>query len=188
MQPMTIKWNARASLLALVLLAALPLQAANVAGVEVPETESVAGQQLALSSCGVRDTLWIDHYVAALYLPAGVPPASAMRDPAQPKAIVLQIVSERLLPEQIPQRWRKALSHELANDPLARVRAAYRGLTAGDRVAVRYAPQRGVSMAVNDRVIAHDEGHGVFQQMLSAWAEGDPISGKLQRLMLENPC
>lgn len=47
------------------LLAAGAAAAKVVAGVDLPDTIPVGGQPLVLASCGVRDTLWIEHYVAA---------------------------------------------------------------------------------------------------------------------------
>lgn len=40
--------------------------AATLAGVQLDPTMKVAGRTLELVSCGVHDTLWIDHYVAGL--------------------------------------------------------------------------------------------------------------------------
>ncbi len=152
-----------------------------VAGVALPERTRLGGSVLALVSCGVRDTLWIDHYVAALYLPIGLPSIEAMHNPKKPKVIVLQIVGTALLPEQIPEPWRKTLSEELRRDPLARVRDAYHNLAVGDRVRVTYTPDVGLTMAVNDRVVARTSDHALIDSMLRAWAEKDPISGKLNR-------
>jgi len=159
-----------------------------VAGVALPERTQLGDSVLALSSCGVRDTLWIDHYVAALYLPVGLPPVKAMQDPKKPKVIVLHIVGTALLPEQIPEPWRKTLGEELRRDPLARVRDAYHTLAAGDRVRVSYTPDDGLTMAVNDRVVARASDHALIDSMLRAWADKDPISGKLNRLLLKHPC
>ena len=51
---------------------------AVVAGVELPDEVQVDGLALALASCGVRDTLWVEHYVAAVYLPPDAPPATTI--------------------------------------------------------------------------------------------------------------
>ena len=165
-----------------------PSPALRVAGVDVPAHTRLAGQTLELASCGVRDTLWVDHYIAALYLEPGANAQQAMLDAGQAKLVDLRIVGVHRLPDQIPEQWRSALRDELASDALARVRAAYHGLRAGDRVELGYAPGHGVSLSVNARLVAQDAGHGVFAAMLRAWADGDPISGKLHRLLLRHPC
>ncbi len=43
-------------------------------------------------------------------------------------------------------------------------------------------------MAVNGHVVAEVPGHGLISAMLQAWADEDPISGKLHRLLLQHPC
>jgi hypothetical protein len=162
--------------------------ARTVAGVELPARTRLGDHTLALASCGVRDTLWIEHYVAALYLPSGPPKSQAVRDPKQPKVIEMHVLGSASLPDRVPQRWRATLRDELRRDPLARVRAAYRDLAAGDRVRAAYVPGEGVSMTVNGRVVAEVPGHDLIAAMLRAWAENDPISGKLRRMLLEHPC
>lgn len=169
-------------------LAGSAVAAKTVAGVDLPNAVAVGGQPLALASCGVRDTLWIEHYVAALYVRSGLTAASAMRDAAEPKAIVMHVVRGASLPEQIPESWREPLKQELKREPLARVRAAYGKLGTGDRVRVTYAPDSGVTMAVNGRTVVEAPGHDLIASMLRTWSEGDPLSGKLQRLLLDNPC
>lgn len=159
-----------------------------VAGVELSERMRLGSYELVLASCGVRDTLWIDHYVAALYLPPGLSMVAAMQDPTLPKVILLHIVGTALLPDRIPEPWRETLRDELRREPMARVRNVYRNLAAGDRVRVAYVPNDGVTMAVNERVVARMPDHALFDSMLRAWAENDPISGKLERLLLQHPC
>src|SRR3546814_7253311 len=54
---------------------------------------TVDGETLVLTHCGVRDTLWIEFYVASLYLPEEADPVRALRDPGVPKLVRLDIVS-----------------------------------------------------------------------------------------------
>ena len=158
-----------------------------VAGVDLPSSMALGEQPLLLASCGVRDTLWVEHYVAALYLRPGQTIA-ATRDPAQPIVVLLHVIRGASLPQRIPEQWRTPLREELELEPLARVRAAYAQLGSGDRVVVSYEPGAGVAMAVNGRTVATAPGHELIDSMLRSWADGDPLSGKLRRLALEHPC
>lgn len=161
--------------------------AAMLAGVQLAATLPVGGEALELASCGVRDTLWIDHYVAALYLPPGAS-MQAARDPASAKAVRMHVVESRYLPERIPQPWREALAGELAREPMFRVRVEYQDLTDGDVVTIAYAPGSGVTMRVNGRTVTRIPGHDAIDAILEAWAGQDPISGKLRRLAMKHPC
>ncbi len=160
----------------------------TVAGITLRDRVQIDGNELALAACGVRDTLWIDHYLAALYLPAGVKPSAAMVDPDQPLLIQLHVLGTSLMPDRIPEQWREPLQEELRSDPLSTIRRTYQNLGAGDRVGVAYSPRSGVTLSLNGRAVTTEPGHGLIDSMLSTWAETDPISGKLKRLLLEHPC
>lgn len=170
-------------------LAALAGSAAAVelAGVDLEPALEVAGERLELVSCGVRDTLWMDAYAAGLYVPPGAS-VGATRDERRAKAVRMKIVEARYLPANIPEKWRGTLQSELARDPMARVRRAYDRLGDGDVVTFTYLPAQGVTMAVNGKPLVQTPGHEIIDQILAAWSEKDPISGKLHRLRLEHPC
>ena len=172
---------------ALALAPATPAPAVEVAGVKLPQTLRVGAERLVPVSCGVRDTLWIEHYAAALYLQRGVP-LSAVRDAKRPAAVMLRMIDTRYMPESIPQKWLEALERTVAPSPLARLRTAYRRLADGDRVLIEYQPRRGVTMRVNGRTVIRAPGHSAVRAILDAWAGRDDISGKLARLRLEHPC
>lgn len=169
------------------LIVAGAARAEVVADVELPHAMTLGGQRVVLASCGVRETWWLDLYAAALYLGPGQTVA-AVTDPAQPKSILIHVILGALVPDRIPMKWRAPLNDGLEPDPLARVRAAYAGLTSGDRVVVAYEPGAGLSMAVNGRSIATAPGHALLDAMLRHWADGEPVAAKLSRLVLEHPC
>jgi hypothetical protein len=98
------------------------------------------------------------------------------------------ILREASLPEEIPEQWREPLREELSRDPLARIRAAYSSLATGDSVWITYTRPAGLTIAVNDRVVVTTPDHNLLDAMLRAWADGDSLSGKLQRLLLAHPC
>lgn len=83
---------------------------------------------------------------------------------------------------------REPLSAELAREPFATLTREYRALTAGDMVDVHYLPEVGVTMSMNGEPVLAEPGHDLIDTMLRAWSEEDPISEKVRRLTLENPC
>lgn len=182
------------TLRSLLVAVALSITAANghaqttVAGITLQDRVQLDGNELALAACGVRETLWIDHYLAALYLPVDAKPAASMTDPDQPLMIVLHVLSTAFMPDRIPEQWREPLREELRSDPLSSIRRTYEELAAQDRIQVAYSPGSGVTLSVNGRAITTEPGHALIASMLATWAESDPISGKLERLLLKNPC
>lgn len=162
-------------------------EAATLGGVKLPSSMSVSGRTLELVSCGVRDTLWIDHYVVGLYISRGST-VDVVRDPARPKAVLIHMVETRYLPEHIPEKWLEALQRSLAPGPLSRLRRAYRRLSDGDVMTIVYVPAKGVTIRVNGKMVTQVAQHTVIDAILAAWAQDEPLSDKLHRLAREHPC
>ncbi len=139
------------------------------------------------ASCGVRRTLWIEHYRAELFVPAG-DTVAAVGDPGQPKALRLRILNALLMPRDIPGRWRAALVPVIAAEAMARLRAAYGGLRTDDLVEVTYLPRDGLTLSVNGRPVVQVPGHRAIDALLQAWAVETPAREKLQRAAMNNPC
>jgi hypothetical protein len=161
--------------------------AVSLAGVPLAPQMDLEGRAVVLRSCGIRDTLWIEHYVAALYVPPGAS-VHAVSDPAQPKVIRIHILERRWLPRELPHKWLAALQQALPDEPLRRVRVAYSALADGDEVLIAYVPQRGTDMRVNGSIVTRALGHGVIDSLLSTWATREPLASKLDRLASTHPC
>lgn len=168
-------------------LGAASAAAASLAGVQLQPEIIVDGQPLALASCGVRETLWIDHYVAALYLAPGSPPTAA-QDERESKVVRLHIVDSLFLPARIPGKWRRALEREVPPEPMQRLQQAYRRLLDGDALTISYAPRTGLAMRLNGEEVLRLGGHDAIDSILEAWAEDLPVEEKLRRLASEHPC
>ena len=55
-------------------------------------------------------------------------------------------------------------------------------------MTIAYDPARGVSMRVNDHLVASTPGHALIDALLQAWAEDEPASAKLERLVRTHRC
>ena len=89
--------NLRLARLAIVLLGlflALPARSATISGVSLPDTYSVAGQNLLLNGIGLRTlTIFsIRAYVAGLYLPQRTQDARAILASRGPKVVLMQFL------------------------------------------------------------------------------------------------
>ena len=177
-----VKWLFAASTVALALVL-VPATA-----IQVPGALRVGNQSLPATSCATRDTLWIHHYAAALYVPSREAPANALQDPKQPKALHVQILSRTFLPKDLPIKWREPLEQHLDLPGFTSVRLAWREVAVGDQVTIAYAPGNGVTLQLNDRVIAHSPRHDVIDALLQTWAENEPIAHRVNRVVAKNPC
>ena len=177
-----MKWLLAAGALALT-LTFLPATA-----IQVPGALRVGNQSLPAASCATRDTLWIHHYTAALYLAPKASPASALQDPKAPKALHIQILSRTFLPKDLTVKWRDTLEAHLDMPSFTSVRLAWREIAVGDQVTIAYLPGSGVTLQLNDRVIARSPRHDVIDALLQTWADNEPVPQRVSRVVAKNPC
>jgi hypothetical protein len=149
--------------------------------------EAVQAAPLAPAVCGVRHTLWIEHYAAQLYVPAGAS-VMAVGDPGQPKMLRMRVLNTFLMPPDIPRKWRDALEPVLEGDAMKRLQDGYGGLQAGDTVVVTYQPQNGIAVHINDRALVTAKGHAAIDALLAAWADDAPVTKKLAGTASKNRC
>jgi hypothetical protein len=169
------------------LMAASGASAETVAGVQLPKKLRVDEHTLALSSCGVRDTLWVEHYVAALYVPPGMRAKPAVKDASVPKVLRVHVLTTEHFPEQLPEQWRKPLQASLRSDKFAKVSSSYKGLRSGDVMTFIYTPKQGLTMQVNRNTVVNSA-HGVIDAMLNAWTTGEASSETLGNLLKGHSC
>lgn len=158
-----------------------------IGGVRMPDTMRTPSGLLEIRACGVRKTLWIEHYAAALYLPRGAS-VEALRDGHRAKAVSLHLIETRYLPERIPSKWRRAFEQHLDRRGMALLQRIYASLSPGDVVTVVYTPARGVTVAMNGKQLLRLRGDGLVRSILRTWAGGQPLGAKLHDLEATHAC
>ena len=161
---------------------------AAAGALSLPGAMRLGDYTLAPASCGVRETLWIDHYAAVLYAPPGMAPDAALLDPSRAKALEIQIVSSAFIPGELPRKYRRVLEQSLDADTFARVRTAYRMLQSGDSISLAYVPGEGLSVQLNGTQVARTSGHALIESILEVWADGKPVPARLQSTIAKHPC
>jgi hypothetical protein len=161
---------------------------AAASALALPGIVQVGDQTLAAASCGTRETLWIDHYAASLYVRPGDSPEHALLDPRRAKALEVRLINKTFMPAEIPRKYRRALEVELGDEAMEQVRDAYRALRSGDVVRIAYLPALGVSVSVNGQRIAAAPTHGAIQAILVAWAGDKPVRQHLRAMLARHPC
>jgi hypothetical protein len=109
-------------LLANLILASIPATAAWIDGVEVPEslTAATGGPPLLLNGAGVREKLFFDIYVGALYLPAKSSDADAILASPDPACVTMHFLYKEVGREKIVGAWVDGLA---ANHSAAEMQA-----------------------------------------------------------------
>lgn len=170
-------------------MALAPLVSVAAAGaLALPAVVQVGDQVLAAASCGTRETLWIDHYAATLYVPPGDAADVALVDARRPKALEIHLLTTRFMPAEIPRKYRRALEADLDEDSMERLRDAYRLLRPGDVIRITYVPRGGVSVSVNNRIVVAAPEHRLVESILATWADGKPLDRHLRTVLAKHPC
>jgi hypothetical protein len=166
----------------------LSVVALAAAALSLPGAMRLGDQPLTPASCGVRETLWIDHYAAVLYAPPGESAVNALQDPARAKALEIQVISTAFIPGDIPRKYRRALEGRLEAGAFERIRAAYRRMQSGDSISIAYRPGEGVSLRLNGELVVQTPGHALIETLLAEWADGQPVPSRLQAAIAKHPC
>jgi len=53
---------------------------------------------------------------------------------------------------------------------------------------VAYLPGPGMTLQLNDRVVARTPKHEVIDALLKTWAEGEPVPQRVNRVVASHPC
>ena len=170
-------------------MASAPLVGVAAASVlALPNVVQVGDQVLAAASCGMRETLWIDHYVATLYVRPGDAAETALLDPRRAKALEIRLLNKSFMPGEIPKKYRRALEAQLDDDAMERLRDAYRLLRPGDTVRIAYLPEHGASLSVNGRAVITTREHRIIEAILFTWADGKPVDEHVRAMLAKHPC
>lgn len=182
-------------LLFLALLApALAANAAEVAGVEVPAQISTPdGEALSLNGAGIRSKFFIKVYVGALYLPQPEDNAAAMLQHRGPVAMHLHILHSEISQQKLIDAWTDGFEDNLSRSELAtlgpriqKFNGLFSTVREGDTIALRYQPDSGTEVRINDQVRGLIPGEDFMHAWLRIWLGDRPADQGLKRALLDN--
>ena len=130
-----------------------------------PRTATVGDTALPLASCAMRETLWLDLYQVALYLPDGtsLDPQAILRSQT-PKIVRLHVTYDGEVPADIPEAWQERVRAETERE----LQDIYSGLTTGDVVLLAHRPDEGATVVVNGNVAKTDRSGRLVADLLGA--------------------
>jgi hypothetical protein len=153
------------------------------------ESYSASGTTLPLRNAALlRYLKVIRAYVAALYLPEGLPSSDALED--VPKRLELSYLVS-IKGSDFGKGAAPVLERNLGAEQLAGLRAridrintAYRDVRPGDRYSLTYQPGRGTELALNGTPLVTIEGADFAAAYFGIWLGREPIDEKLKRDLL----
>lgn len=168
--------------LALLLAIAVPASAVEIAGVKLPDTASVGGQNLVLNGAALRTKFFIKVYAAGLYLPAKQKDAKAILAADSPRRMLMHFIYG-VGPEKINEAWEEGLAANTPNAS-AELQGQFKQLTGwmeeveeGDELAFTYVPGTGTEVVVKGKVKGTIPGKAFADALLACWIGAEPAPG-----------
>ena len=181
-----------ATRLLLVLLAfAMPLQAAEVAGVKFEDKARVADTELALSGAGLRAKFIFDIYAMALYVKD--PMADRVTQPGAKRVAIhmLRNVDADTFTQALVDGMRpnhdeatmQALAPRIAE--LSAIMAQLKEAKKGMAITLDWLPAAGTQVTVDGKPAgAPIAGEDFYQALLRIWLGEHPVQGDLKKALL----
>jgi hypothetical protein len=168
----------------------LPVQALTVENVTFADSVTIGGTPVPLHNAALlRYLKFIKAYVAALYLPEGVPAENVLSD--VPKRLELNYLVSIKGPDfgkgAEPTLKLNQSPAELARlrSRIDRINAIYRDVKPGDRYTLTYQPGRGTELALNGTPLTVIEGADFAAAYFGIWLGRDSIDDRLKRDLLK---
>jgi len=166
------------------------VSAAELEGVTLSDTVEVAGTQLVLNGIGLRKKLWVEVYVAGLYLPAKTTDARVAMESPGPKKVVMHFLTDKATKSKMDDAWREGFE---ANSPESRQKLGgdierfvdfFGDMKDGDVIELTMVPGAGTTATLNGTevgVIADDD---FAPALLSVWLGPKPPTEDLKQGLL----
>ena len=175
---------------ALLALFAAPLQAAEVEGVDVPDSIQVGDQQLSLNGAGIRKKLWIEVYVGGLYLASSTMSADEAVSMGGAKRIYMHMLYD-VSRKKLVGAWEDGFEDNTPaaeldgmSDRLDAFYAMWGDTVEGDEIIIDYVPGTGTSVTFKGEMMGTIEGEDFNQAMLRIWLGDEPADDDLKEAML----
>lgn len=171
------------------LLMALALSAAEIAGVRMPDSTTVEGKTLKLNGAGLRKKMMFKVYVAGLYLenksnaPLMVITSEQVK---QMQLHVLRSLKAKQVTEAIEEGFQRNSESDLPKlkPRLERFDALFSDVKEGDVILLTYVPGKGTIVSIKDAEKGTIEGKDFADALFSVWLGRNPVQEDLKRDLL----
>ena len=166
-----------------------PAEAKELAGVNLPDTATVAGKTLKLNGMGLRKKAIFKVYVGGLYLEAPSKDAAAILAADAPRELAMQFLRE-VDKAKLAETYREGFAAN-APDKAAAQKANVDKFLAwvadvkdGTKWAITYVPGKGTTLALDGKEAGTIEGKDFADLVFSLWLGPKPPSEDLKKGLL----
>ncbi|MEO9501157.1 MAG: chalcone isomerase family protein [Nonlabens ulvanivorans] len=180
-------------LLAVALVATFTANAqVTINDVKVEKSLTVEGQELMLNGAGLREKLWFDLYVGALYTTVKSGDGSTLVDADLAMAITLDITDSKVTQDKM----KSAVEDGFEDSCTDAERAAIKGditrfigffkdaIVEGDEFQIAYVPGKGTMVSKNGKALGTIAGIEFKRALFGIWLGDDPADEDLKEGML----
>jgi hypothetical protein len=165
------------------------LNAANLAGVNLPDTVQVGGKALVLNGLGLRTKFMVKVYVAGLYLEQKSSDPNAIIKADAPKRIVMQFVrgvSKKQLADGFDESFGNNTpdAKKSMKADIDRFIDALEPVKEGDQIVFTYLPGTGTTMAINGKDKLTIAGPAFGTVLFSVWLGPKPPNADMKKGLL----
>ena len=170
-----------------------PVSALQVAGVDIPDTVTLAdtGPSLVLNGAGIRKKFFMDIYVGALYLPAKSADTATILADTGPASVLMHFLYKEVSKDKITGGWNDGLAANHTVEEMAALQpqldafnALFDTARAGDVIRIDHNPGTGTQVLVNGALRGTVPGDGFYRSLLRIWLGAHPVSKGLKQGML----
>ncbi len=176
--------------LAVMVLAAVPALAGELAGVTLPDTVKVGDAGLKLNGMGLRKKLMIKVYVGALYLPEKSSDGRAILEADAPSRMVMHFLYKEVEAAKLTEAWSEGFANNSPaeapglKDSLDRFNAWWSAMKSGDEAVMTYVPGVGTTLEINGKSLGTIEGRPFARALLAVWLGDKPPDKGLRQGVL----
>ncbi|MGB5983326.1 MAG: chalcone isomerase family protein [Nonlabens sp.] len=181
-------------LIAVAILGTLGTQAqTKINGVTVEKNLTVEGEELMLNGAGMREKLWYDLYVGALYLKNKTEDGEKLLKSEETMAIVLDITDEKVTQEAMTDAVNDGFEDSCTDKERAAIKskiAKFIGMLnepikQGDHFEFVYKSGKGTMVSKNGKNLGTIEGNDFKKGFFGIWLGEDPADSDLKEAMLD---
>lgn len=152
----------------------------------------VGEHELALNGAGMRRKVFVDAYIACLYLAERDDDPIRILQADEPQAVVMHITSDLVTRDRLTRSLPKDLARSTGND-LASIRPEAdlllsmfdQEVTSGDVFKMVYLPGEGTRVWHNGELKGRIEGLAFKQALFGIWLSPNPTQKSLKKKLLE---
>jgi len=173
------------------LCAGRPVSALEIDGVKLPDSVTVAGQQLLLNGAGLRTKFFFNIYAGGLYLLKSSHDPAAIINADEPMLVRMHFIYDGVSAKKLKNGWKEgfAVTAPEADNQLQQAMASFVGLFTeeakeNDIYEIAWLPGTGIEVVYNGRLLGTINGLAFKKALFAIWLGLDPVDDDLKAGML----